>query len=201
MPIAGLTGSFGTGKTYVASIFKKLGAGVLDSDKIAHEAIRKGTAAHKKITGLFGRSILGTEGSINRKTLGKIVFNDKRRLGELEKIVHPYVIKKIKERIKGLGENEVLIIDAPLIYETGLAGLMDVMVVVKASKKKQVQRCIKKFHMKERDVRRRIARQMPLEIKIKKADYVIDNDGSKENTKRQVKQIWLKIRKGEKVWR
>ena len=200
MPIVGLTGGFGTGKSYAASIFKKLGAKVIDADKLAHKALKKGSAAYKRIVAVFGKSILDSKGSIKRKPLGKIVFNDKKRLAKLNKIVHPYVIGAIKNRIKA-SKNEVLIIDAPLICETSFSDLVNVLVVVKASRKNQVNRCVKKLDMEREDVCKRMACQMPLKEKINKADYVIDNDGTRKGTVIQVKQIWRDLKKGAFLWR
>ena len=200
MPIVGLTGGIGTGKSYVASIFKKLGAKIIDADKLAHKALEKNSVTYKKITAVFGESILDTEGSINRKALGRIVFNDKKLLAKLNKIIHPFVIRTIRDRIKA-SRGETLIIDAPLICEAGILGLMDILIVVKASRKNQVKRCIKKFHMGEKDVCKRIACQMPLSEKVGKADYVIDNDGTKMRTLIQVKQVWQILKKEKLLWR
>lgn len=200
MPIVGLTGGFGTGKSYAASIFKKLGSKVIDADKLARKALKKGSVAYKRVVEVFGKSILDSKGYIKRKTLGKIVFNDKKLLADLNKIVHPYVISRIENSIKA-SKNEVLIIDAPLICETSLSDLVDVLVVVKASRKNQVDRCVKKFYMKKEDVCKRMACQMPLKEKINKADYIIDNDGTRKETVIQVKQIWQDLKKGEFLWR
>ena len=200
MPIVGLTGGFGAGKSYAASIFKKLGAKVIDADKLAHKAIRKGDAVHKRIAAVFGKSILDPKGSIKRKALGKIVFNDKKRLAKLNKIIHPYVIGKIKNSIKA-SKNEVLIIDAPLICETSLSDLVNVLIVVRASRNVRIGRCVKKFYMEKEDVCKRMACQMPLKEKIDKADYIIDNDGARKETVIQVKQIWQDLKKGAFLWR
>lgn len=197
MLIVGLTGGFGTGKSYVASVFRSLGAKVVDADKLAHAALKTGTAEHGKVVAEFGSSILNPDGSIDRKALGRIVFQDKQNLGRLNRIVHPYVIGKIKASLKK-AKKGILIIDAALIFETGLEKLMHFVVVVKASRQKQISRCIERFNMKEKDVCKRMACQMPLKTKIKKADYVIDNDGTRMETKKQVIQLWKEIKKGAK---
>ena len=200
MMIVGLTGSFGTGKSFVADIFKKLGAQVVDADRLAHQALEKDPATYKKIVAAFGRSILGKDGAINRKALGKLVFGDKKKLAMLNRIIHPVVIEQIIGTIKTPG-NKVLVIDAPLICETSLLKRIDVLVVVKASKKRQIKRCVKKFNLGEADVCRRIVCQMPLKKKIAKADYVIDNDGTRKETEKQVTKVWQEIKKGANVWR
>jgi len=194
MKAIGLTGSFGTGKTFVASIFKSLGAEVLDADRLAHDAIKKGAKAYKKIVTTFGRGILDKKRNIDRGRLGAIVFKDREALKTLNSIVHPEVIRIIKERITALREKRgVIVIDAPLLIEAGLEGLVDVLVVVKASGKNQIKRCLEKFCMNKADVLKRIKSQIPIERKVEMADFVIDNDGTKAETRKQVVQIWRKV--------
>jgi dephospho-CoA kinase len=200
MITVGLTGAFGTGKSFVAGIFKDLGARVIDADKLAHMALKKGSPVYKKAVAVFGRAILKRDGSVDRRALAGIVFNDRRKLAKLNGMIHPFVIGRIKGAIKSGGKG-VLVIDAPLICETGLDRLFDTLVVVKASKKRQLQRCLKKFDLEEADVCKRMACQMPLEAKIKRADIVIDNDGARKDTKKQVTKIWQELKKGAIVWR
>lgn len=188
--IIGLTGGFGTGKTFVASIFRSLGARVIDADRIAHKAIKKGTKGYDRVVDLFGRDILGGRNEINRKKLGKIVFADKRLLKKLNEIIHPQVIAYIKGEVRKAGDTKALVIDAPLLVEAGLAGLVDKLVVVKCSKTKQVERCGKKFCLKKAEVLKRIASQIPLRRKMAMADHVIENSGTKLKTKKQVRKLW-----------
>lgn len=198
--IIGVTGGFGTGKSFVASAFRRLGAKVVDADKIAHDAMKKGTAPYRKIVAVFGRPILGPGGVIDRKVLGKIVFSDEKRLGELERIVHPAVLRQIKGMI-GKTKKGVLVVDAPLIYEAGLDGLMDMVIVVRASRENQIKRCAGKFGLGKAQICKRMACQIPLEDKMRRADRIVDNNGTRKETAVQVKKIWLKIKKGKKVWR
>ncbi len=201
MPIIGLTGGFGTGKSFVASIFKRLGAKVIDADKLAHRALKKGSATYKRIIATFGASILDTKGAINRRELAEIVFNNNDGLTNLNSIVHPEVIRKIRGRIKSADKSEILIIDAPLLCETSLSGLTNVLVVVRASRENQIERCMKKFSIKKKDVVKRMACQIPLREKVLMADYIIHNDGTRKETEKQVKKIWQDLKKGAKVWR
>ena len=196
MRIVGLTGSFGSGKSFIASLFKKLGAKVVDADKIGHKALNKGSAAYGKIVAAFGKNVLGLDLSISRKALAGIAFANRKNLAKLNGIVHPGIIEEIVKRIRISAKSEVLIVDAPLICETNITGLVNVLIVVKASKKNQVERCSKKFGMCKKDVCRRMARQMPLNRKIRMADYVVDNNGTKEDTKKQVRKIWQELKKG-----
>lgn len=200
MQIIGLTGSFGTGKSLVASIFKRFGAEVIDADRLAHEAIGKGLPAYKRIIAVFGETVLDKNGSINRKKLAAVVFSSKKRLDELNKIIHPGVIKSIKERTR-VSKKKILVIDAPLLCEAGLSGLADILVVVKASREKQIRRSMKKFRMSKSDVCKRISCQLPLQKKAGMADYVVDNNGSRKKTEKEVRKIWQEIKKGAKAWK
>ena len=198
MIIIGITGGFGTGKSFVAGIFKKLGAEVIDADKIAHDTLRNDRTVYKKVVAVFGRLILDSSGgSIDRKALGKAVFDDKKRLARLNSIIHPVVICRIENEIKA-SKKDILAVDAPLICETGLSRLIDVLVVVKVSAPLQIDRCVKKFKLDRKDVYKRIMCQMPLKTKIKKADYVIDNNGTRKRTERQVIKIWQELKSFDK---
>jgi len=195
MRIVGLTGGFGSGKSFVASLFKKLGAKIVDADKIGHKALKRGSAAYKRIVAAFGKKVLSDDLSINRKALAGIVFADKKKLDRLNRITHPVIIKEINDSIARAAKGELLVVDAPLICEANIAGLMDVLIVVKASKKNQIERSSKRSGMQEKDVCKRIAMQMPLKGKIRYADHVVDNNGTKEATKKQVRNIWRQLKK------
>jgi len=188
--IIGLTGGFGTGKSYVAGIFKELGAKVADADRLAHDSLKIGNPAYKKVAALFGPSVIGPGKEINRHKLGQIVFGDKRLLKRLDAIVHPEVVKEIRMLIRKAGANDVVVIDAPLLIEAGLAGMVDVLVVVKCSKVEQIRRCARKFGFNKEEVLQRIKNQIPLNTKIKMADHVVDNSGSKAETRKAAKKIW-----------
>ena len=193
MKVIGLTGSFGTGKTFVASIFRSLGAKVLDADRLAHEVIKKGMPAYRRIVDIFGEEILDGNGNIRKANLADVVFGDDKKLKLLNRIVHPEVIRSIKQGLKAAGKKDIVVIDAPLLVEANLTGIIDMLIVVKASRKAQVERCMKKFCMAKADVLKRIRAQMPMEKKIKLADFVIDNDGTKSGARRQAVETWKAI--------
>ncbi|MFC1704221.1 dephospho-CoA kinase, partial [Candidatus Omnitrophota bacterium] len=192
MFIIGITGSFGTGKTTVAQVLRKLGAKVIDADRIAREAMNPGTKVYRRIVTLFGKRILA-EGAaaIDRKKLADLVFTSKRNLAVLCKIVHPVVIQKIKKYIRESRKKgiKVIAIDAPLLIEAGLTSIVDVLVVVKADKKTQFQR-LGKRDFTQAEITQRIASQLPLKKKLQRADYVVDNSKTKPYMVRQVKNIW-----------
>lgn len=195
MKVIGLTGSFGTGKTFVASIFKSLGARVIDADEIARDVVESSSSMRKALVRAFGPGILTKSGRIDRRKLAAIVFADKKAVARLNRIVHPEVIRRIKGMVKTAGRNAVVVIDAPLLVEAGLLNIVDKLVVVSSSKKRQIERCRKKFRITQNEVLKRIASQMPLKKKAKLADFVVKNDGTKASTRRQVEKVW------EDVWR
>lgn len=186
----GVTGGLGTGKTFVASVFKAMGAKVLDADRIAHGSLKKGSRPYKRIVKSFGPDILNKRGMIDRKRLAALVFGDSKSLKRLEGIIHPEVIRHIRQKISGARPKDVIVIDAPLLIEAGLLNIVDKLVVVTSSRKNQIKRAIAKFRITEEECAKRIYSQMPLEKKARLADFVMNNDGPKEKTKRKVKKIW-----------
>ena len=192
-----MTGGLGTGKTTVARIFSSLGAKVIDADKINHQLMKRNGSSFKSIVKSFGQKIL-TDGDIDRKKLGAVVFNNSKRLKKLCRIVHPAIISKIKNRISHYQKNksnQIIIIDAPLLIEAGLDRLVDILIVVKASRRKQIQRVIRRMNIKRSEVLKRLKAQMPLKDKIRLADITIDNNGSLTKTKKEVRRIWQKLLK------
>ena len=197
MLTVGLTGGFGTGKTTVARLFSSLGAKVIDADKLNHQLMKRNEDSFKPIVKSFGQEIL-TDGDIDRKKLGAVVFNNSNRLKKLCRIVHPAIISEIKNGIshyKKDKSNQMIIIDAPLLIETGLDRLVDILIVVKASRKKQIKRVIRRMKIKRSEVLKRLKAQMPLKDKVRLADITIDNNGSLTKTKKEVRRIWQKLSK------
>ena len=190
--VIGLTGSFASGKTTVASAFKALGAKVIDADLIAHQAICPGEFAYKRVVKAFGQEVLNKDLSINRHKLGKMVFARQDLLKLLNRIVHPEVVRRIKRQIK-LSPKGPVVLDAPLLVEAGLACLMDSIVVVKLPLTEQIKRARTRDGLKKKDVLKRIKAQSSLSDKVRLADFVIDNSGRRSKTKKQVMQICYKM--------
>jgi len=186
--ILGITGTFGSGKSTVANIFKSLGAELIDADKIAHRVIRPGSEIYNKIINAFSRSILKKNKSIDRKKIAKLVFKDKKLLQKLNRIIHPEVIKIIKNQICA-STKDVIVLDTPLLIEAGLERMVDKLIVVSIHKKKQIERALKKASLSEADILRRIKAQIPLKNKIRLADFVIDNSSTIGKTRKQVVSI------------
>jgi len=186
--ILGLTGSFGSGKTSVARMFGYFGAQIIDADKLAHRCISPGGSAYKKIINIFGKRILKKNGIINRGKLASIAFNNKNLLLRLNNIIHPEVIRIIKNKIK-LSRSKVIVLDAPLLLEAGLEKIVDKLIVVKITRVKQIKRIQDKTSLSTKDILKRVKYQIPLQRKIRLADFVIDNSSSLQETKKQVERI------------
>ncbi len=197
MIIVGLTGSVGTGKSTVARLFQELGAYVIDWDELAHKVVRPHTNAWTEIVSHFGEHLLDEDLSLNRPALAEVVFADKEKLHELNRIVHPEVVKedeKITNTIKSIDPDAIVIKDIPLLYEAALPLALDKVIVVYASAQTQLKRLQGKG-MSLVDARRRIASQLPLDEKLKSADFVINNNGSLKETRRQVAKVYSLLKK------
>lgn len=192
--VIGITGSFGTGKTTVTSFFRKLGSYTISADSLAQRLILPKGRLYKKVLGTFGKDILKKNKTINRAKLANIVFGDKKKLKKLNSIIHPEVIRQINLLIKKSSKS-VVVIDVPLLVESGLHNFVDKLIVVKAKRNIQIARCLKRGFKKE-NIRLRIQSQLSLAKKISLADFVIDNSKSKKLTEKQVKSIWRRIKNG-----
>jgi len=186
--VLGVTGAYGSGKSSIARMFSASDAEVIDADRIAHTVIRKKEKAYKRLIRAFGKEILGPDKSINRKRLAKLVFANKDLLRRLNKITHPQIISIIKKKVKS-SSKKIIILDAPLLIEAGLRGLADKLVVVKIARKEQFRRLLRKTKLKKEAILKRIKSQMPQKVKVRIADFLIDNSGSRESTKEQVEAI------------
>ena len=196
--IVGLTGGIVGGKSTVASMFKDLGAKIVDADKLGHSVILPHRPAWEKITRLFGKDILRNDLTIDRERLGKIVFTNQTLLKKLNEITHPEIIKMIKKEIDLVkktthNQEKILIIDAALIYEAKIDRLMDKIIVVYINEDEQVKRLVKRDNLSKEEALQRIKSQMPMKEKVKIADYVIDNSNSLGKTKKQVEKIWQEL--------
>lgn len=196
--IVGLTSGIVGGKSTVASMFKGLGAKIVDADKLGHSVILPHRPAWEKITRLFGKDILQYDLTIDREKLGKIVFANQILLKKLNEITHPEIIKLIKKEInlaknKTHNQEKILIIDAALIYEAKIDRLMDKIIVVYIDEDEQIKRLIKRNNLTKKEALQRIKSQIPMKEKVKMADYVIDNSGSLDKTKKQVEKIWQEL--------
>ena len=200
MIIVGLTGSLGTGKSTVTNCFTELGAYIIDWDELAREVTLPYSKAWEKIVVHFGKDILNDDLTINRQKLAELVFSDSEMLERLNTIVHPEVFKedeRITNEIKNRDPHALIIKDIPLLFEVAPPIVVDRIVVVSASEQTQLRRLEEKG-MSLDDAQNRIKSQLPLEEKIKSADFVINNNGSLQESKRQIEEIYSLLRKEEK---
>jgi dephospho-CoA kinase len=197
MLIVGLTGGLGTGKSTATSFFKDLGAYVIDWDQLARKVTHPHSQAWKEIVEHFGEGIVNDDLTINRQKLADIVFSDKQKLAKLNQIVHPGVFEedeRITNEIKSHDPDALIIKDIPLLFEVARHISVDRIVVVTASEETRLRRLEEKGIIRE-DARNRMESQLPLEEKIKSADFVIGNDGSPRETRRQVENIYSLLRR------
>ena len=187
--IIGITGILASGKSTVSDEFASLGAFKIDADGIAHDLLSGSGAVAEDIKSAFGAAIL-TQGAIDRKKLGELVFFDTEKLKLFSRIIHPVIIERIRMEIKA-STADVVVVDAPLLFEVGLEKEMDMVVVVTASEKNCLKRAVLRG-IPEEKARRIMASQMSQEEKSKRADHIIVNDDNIEKIKEGVKRVWQK---------
>ncbi len=191
MIIIGLTGNYGMGKSTVARMFGDLGAVVIDTDDIVRELL-KDSAVIYEIKKAFGEDII-QKTEINKKLLAEIVFEHPNLRISLENILHPRVFMKIDEEIAKITDTSaIVIIEAPVIFERGYQNRFDKIITVYASEEIAINR-LKEKGISEEDARKRLKSQFPIEMKISKSDFAIDNSRDLENTRRQVEEICSRL--------
>jgi dephospho-CoA kinase len=189
----GLTGGIGAGKSEVSRLLVQCGAVLIDSDRIAREVVAPGTPGLAAVVEAFGEDVLAGDGSLDRPKLGSIVFADPDRLAVLNSIVHPLVGARSRELEEAAADDAVVVHDVPLLTENGLAPLYDLVVVVDASPRTQLDRLVRLRGMTEEDARARMAAQATREKRLEIADIVIDNDVPLETLQRRVKDVWEEL--------
>lgn len=198
MILIGLTGGIASGKSTVAGMLEEKGAYLIDADRLAKEAVEPEQPAWQEIVNWLGEDILLPDKNLNREKLANLVFNDKRMLEKLNKIVHPWVGSRFIEKAEEIKEADpggVIIYDIPLLIEAGLQKTVDLVLLVYVPREVQVERLIRRDGLSAADAARRLRAQMPLEEKKKYAHTVIDNSGSLAETARQVDSFWEKMDK------
>lgn len=190
-----LTGGIATGKSYVLERLRQRGIACLDADALAHGVEAAGTEATMQIAARFGAEVLAADGSIDRKKLGPIVFADPSARRELEAIVHPAVYRAIAAGIRGfeLTGERVVVVDVPLLFETGHEKDFDRVIVTVCSAEVQVAR-LRERGLSEDDARKRLAAQWPTDKKIAAATYVIRTDGTFAETDEQIEHLVRSVR-------
>jgi len=197
MILVGLTGGIASGKSEVSRIFKKLGAYIIDADEIAHTLLEPDTQTWEKIVNVFGTGILRPDRTIDRGVLGRIVFDDPRKLAGLNAVLHPFVFAEKERRQKVIAATDpraVIVFDVPLLIETKAHEDMDKVVVVTVDPKTQLRRLMDRNNLTTQEAQKRIRAQMPLNEKTKYADYLVDSGESLADMEVRVRQIFKELR-------
>jgi dephospho-CoA kinase len=194
----GLTGGLASGKTFVGQALEELGCRVLQADEIGRQVMEPGGEAFAEILKEFGPEILAPDGSIDRKRLAGIVFEDPERLAALNRLVHPWVIRRENDWLERLAEEDpraIAVVEAAVMIEAGTHKRFDRLIVAACSQEQQIERAVQRGGMTREEALARIRRQIPLEEKIKLADFVIDTGGTREQTLQQVREVYEALRR------
>lgn len=194
----GLTGGLATGKTFVGQALADLGCRLLQADQIGRQVMEPGGEAFAEVVREFGPEILARDGSIDRKKLAGIVFEAPERLAALNRLVHPWVIRRENEWLERLAAEDpraIAVVEAAVMIEAGTHTRFDRLIVAACSPEQQIERALQRGGLSREEALARIRRQMPLEEKIKLADFVIDTSGTPEQTLRQVREVYEALRR------
>ncbi len=196
MLLIGLTGGIASGKTTVSNMFVKLGAHLIDADVIARDVVKPDKPAWKEIVEAFGESVLDDKKEIIREKLAAVIFDAPEKRKQLEVITHPRIIEEENRRVNELRKNNksgIIILDAALLIEAGHHNHVDKLIVVYLNKDTQIKRLRKRDSLSFADAEKRLNSQMPLDEKVKLADYVIDNNKSFDEVEKQVSEIYAEL--------
>ncbi|HTA68064.1 MAG TPA: dephospho-CoA kinase [Bryobacteraceae bacterium] len=193
----GLTGGLASGKTFVGHALAELGCHLIEADELGHQVLLPGAEAYDPVVNEFGEEILDQDRHIVRRKLGALVWNNPERLAKLNSIVHPVVIARQQGIIAQIAQTDpaaIVVVEAAILVETGSYRRFDRLIVVVCTAEQQMERAMKRGAYSKEEVLARLSRQLPLEEKVRVADYVIDTSGAKEHTLEQVKAVYNSLR-------
>lgn len=193
----GLTGGIGSGKSLVAQFLNKNGIVIISADEIAKQLVNTDTNIKKQLITEFGTDIYDEQGTFNRAKVAQIVFSNEQLRQKINSIVHPHVLNQqqaILDDLEQQGAMDIAGVEAALIFEAGSENQFDYIIVVHAPYDKVVARLKQRDHLSEQQIQQRIESQLPVQEKIKRADYVIQNDGTIDDLKAKVQELvdWLR---------
>jgi dephospho-CoA kinase len=191
----GLTGGIATGKSYVVGQLRSAGIPVVDADVLARDAVAHGSAGLAAVVERFGSEVLTTSGDLDRSSLGRLIFSDEAARRDLEAIVHPFVRRGIAEFFDRLpADVSLAVADIPLLFETHQERRFDKVVVVACARETQIERVISRDGLSREDAERRVAAQLPIEEKVRRAEHVVRTDGTYAETDAQVAALLDQLR-------
>lgn len=196
--VLGVTGGIASGKSTVAAMLAALGAPLIDFDVLARLVVDSGRPALKSITDYFGQTVLRADGTLDRKKLSRIVFNDPAKRHKLEEFTHGAIFDEYRHQLKQLAADDpgaIIQVAVPLLIELNLQSMFDQVLVVYVSPAQQVARLVARDGISENAAANMLASQLPIDEKVAVADYVIDNGGTLEKTRQQVEILWKKLQK------
>ncbi|MCP2035152.1 dephospho-CoA kinase [Planomicrobium sp. HSC-17F08] len=189
--IIGLTGSIASGKSTVSAMLAEMGYPIVDADKVARLVVEPGSETLEKIRELFGEEVILPDGTMDRKKVGELIFNDPASRKKLNDVIHPAIrMEMLRQRGEFLDQGfATVIMDIPLLFESRLQHLVDKVLVVSVTEELQLKRLMERNGLSEKEARARIASQLPMSVKEEGADAVIYNNGSVDETKWQLNRI------------
>ncbi len=193
----GLTGGLASGKSFVGHALADLGCLLIQADELGHRVIEPGAEAYQPVIDAFGPEILAGDATIDRRALAALVFSNPERLNQLNALVHPPVRARTKALLDAFFTANlagIAVIEAAILIETGGFRSYDRLIVAVCSKAQQIERAMSRDHLTREEVLARMSRQMPLEEKVKFADYVVDTSGTKEHTVEQARTVYESLR-------
>jgi len=193
----GLTGGLASGKSFVGHAFADLGSHLIEADELGHQVLLPGGEAYDAVVHEFGKEILDAEGRIDRAKLSALVWDAPERLEKLSSLVHPPVIAREEHMIAEIAKSDpgaIILVAAAILVETGRYKQFDRLIVVVCNRDQQIERAIQRGPYSRVQVLARLSRQLPLEEKLRVADYVVDTSGTKENTLEQVRAVYGSLR-------
>jgi len=196
MLLIGVTGGIACGKTEICKVFQKKGAIILSGDEIGKEVVEKNKKVVKELVKTFGKEILSKNKSLNRRKLGEIAFASEESKDKLNKIIHPYLLRELRKRIKNLkrkGDKDLVVVDAALIVEWGLQDELEYLIFVQSKREDKIKRLQKQKGYSRKEVFFRIKSQLPEITKKRLADFVIINDKGLSKLRKKAEKIWNRL--------
>ena len=193
----GLTGGLASGKSFVGGVLQNLGCRLIKADELGHEVLMSGGEAYDAVLQAFGAGILKEDGQIDRRRVAALVFHDTTLLAKLNAIVHPAVFRRediLTAEFAARDPNAIVVVEAAILVETGSYKRFARLIVAACTREQEIQRAMKRDAITREEAEARLARQLPLEEKVRLADYVVDTSGTKENTIAQVREVYRSLR-------